>query len=176
MQNILYILTFLIFIPLNSCATLITNKGYSPSIEFSNLSNKKITNLDCNWAGVIHTNAFKILPGVSKSESYYLRNLNNFYGTVHLTWENEAGKKFEKTFEFSENDLPIEDIKNHKALLHEAAKNKDYSNPKLSLFVKFEFTQDGVEFYTSHSPGAWERAKKSGKIMNQIELDLDKKK
>jgi hypothetical protein len=51
MKNILYVLIFLILIPINGCAMSISRSVYAPNIEFNNLSDKRIQNLDANWSG-----------------------------------------------------------------------------------------------------------------------------
>jgi hypothetical protein len=161
-------LVFILLLALGGCA-MPFSYVQSPAIMFDNLSTKLIKNINGVWVGRKLV-AYRLLPGQGSSESFGMRDVKEFYGQVHLTWENEAGQKFEKNFIFSETDLPISEIED----ANKRAKMKDYTKAD---YVKFEFTQDGVEFYTSYTPGGRERSKNSGKIKNQIRQEyLSKKK
>lgn len=153
---------FMLIFPLGACGmSSVLHPQFAPSIDIANLSQKNIENLEISWNG-LRTAGGRLYPGQGKSSSFQLRNLKDFYGPVRLSWENAAGRKFEKHFEFTEADMPVEYINRKKA------HPEPYIPERDAVFVRFEFTQTGVEFYTSRAPGAWERTIKAGKIKNQI--------
>lgn len=138
---------------------------FAPSIEIANLSYGVINNLEISWNGMKPIGGH-LPPGGGGSNSFELKQLKDFYGPVHLTWENANGQKFERHFEFTEADMPIEDIK------RKNTHPRPYIPERDAVFVRFEFTQEGVEFYTSRTPGAWERAKRAGRMKNQIRKNV----
>lgn len=165
----LIIFLSLVLLSISACAMGFGRIYYSPGISFLNLSSQNINNIECNWVGEELVTPSRLKPGITASQGFPLRNIKDFYGTVHLTWQNSSGKKFEKTFEFTENDFPLsafQDYEEFNKMIN--AKKTDYSDPRSAFYVQFEFTQDGVEMYTSSTPGAKEKLMRAGKIKQQL--------
>lgn len=96
-----FIIISLLF--LNSCASI--SKRESPNIYFSNASNKVISNIRCNWAGV-RMSLPSLNPGDTRSQNFYIRSDSEFFGLIKLSWTNNDGRSFNKEFFFGEKHLP----------------------------------------------------------------------
>lgn len=132
----------------------------SPSIIFQNHSNGFIRNIQVDWNGYPVKMAAQLAPGASIGKTFaitrtkgILPDVDSFYGTVSLYWQNADGHAFEKHLAFTQNDLPSTDI----------------LNKRLFSYVIFEMTQEGLrDAYTSHTPGAEKRREESFKALNKL--------
>lgn len=91
----------LILIFLSACGANIE----SPVIYLSNASASQIRHIECNWNGNVLTLS-SLNPGDSRSQSFYVTNLNKFFGPVYLTWYNSKGERMSKNFTLRKANLP----------------------------------------------------------------------
>lgn len=78
----------------------------SPVIYFSNASTEPVKNIRCEWAKKNVLTLPSLNPGDSRSQSFYIRSVSDFFGLVKLSWENNAGNTISKEFYFMEKNLP----------------------------------------------------------------------
>jgi hypothetical protein len=109
----------------------------TPSIEYENVSRggEVIKNVKVKWDKVypLGKSEMKFCGGLSQHQ--WIDRDSDFFGPVHIEWENAKGEKLTKDFLFTKDQLP-------------GMKNRD----KVHAFVEFYFTQDDVYLYTSDTP------------------------
>lgn len=81
----------------------------SPVIYFSNASSSPIAKIKCNWAEKNELTLPVLNPGDSRSQSFYIKDDADFFGTVNISWSNSKGEKVVKEFNFREKHLPSMD-------------------------------------------------------------------
>ncbi len=87
--------------------------GYksSPRIWIFNFSDNYIKNAGGSWNGNRVLTLDKITPGGAPSQNLILKHQSDFFGPVCIEWENAAGQKIVKEFDFKKEQLPP--TKNH---------------------------------------------------------------
>jgi hypothetical protein len=154
----LFVLTS-ILIALSACSIF---WGYvsAASPRYDNLSDQPIYNIKVTSGKINLIGWPTVWPGVGVSVSNTIKNKNDMYGDVVVSWRNASGKEFTRTFNFTKED------------------DKDiyYKGDRVGKFMVFEFTQDHVEYYTSAAPDYWERGKQAARIKSDIKYKIDKEK
>lgn len=87
-----------------SCSGL-SSKEIGPSIYFSNISSKKIKNIRAYWSGT-QLSLPSLVPGDSRSQNFYIRDANDFFGNVRINWTMENGRSKVKEFLIGKIHLP----------------------------------------------------------------------
>ena len=105
MPKIFLALTGLFF--LVACSGNHVKEG--PVIYFSNVSVTPITKINCIWSDKNELTLPTLNPGDSRSQSFYLKQDSDFFGTVNISWNNSKGEKVVKEFNFREKHLPSMD-------------------------------------------------------------------
>jgi hypothetical protein len=158
----------IILVAVNACA-MGWNYVSGASPNYSNLTNKPIYNIKVKSGNInLHSTSF-LSGGNELSASNFIKNKNDMYGDVVVSWKNAADKEFTRTFKFTK-----EDDKN--AYIIKKLSNGETKQFNVGSSLVFEFTQDNVEYYTSAIPDFWERGKKAAKIMSKIRREIDKEK
>ena len=150
----------------------------SPAIYFNNVSTKRIYNVKGTWGEYYIHGQNRIAPGGSASQNFAMDDKSDFFGPVHLEWENATGKKFTKNFIFKKKELPTYLLWNYQIerLDREYHKNGATGVNKGYVRVKFYFDQNGVTYITSDHPDFEKVSKKYHKQEQknkQIFLGLD---
>jgi hypothetical protein len=78
----------------------------SPVIYFSNASAHPIKDVRCNWVGKNVLTLPALMPGDSRSQSFYISGSSEFFGEVVVSWVNSQGESVKKEFLFREKNLP----------------------------------------------------------------------
>jgi len=145
------ILKILTLIFLTSCM-----QELSPSVSFNNVSTKKIYNLKGTWGEYYLHGQDRLVPGGGASQNFAIDNKSDFFGPVHLEWENASGKKFTKDFVFKREELPtylLWDWQIERLYREEYRRNElGTSSNKGYVRVQFYFDQEGVVYHTSDDP------------------------
>jgi hypothetical protein len=166
MKSFLFLASILIIL---SACSIGWNYVSAASPEYENLSDQPIYNIKVT-SGKINLIGWPALsPGGSAYVSNFIKNKNDMYGNVTVSWRNASGKEFTRTFKFTK-----EDDKDAYITTNWKGENVKPSNVGSSLV--FEFTQDNVEYYTSAAPDYWERGKRAANITSDIEYKIDKEK
>ncbi len=130
MKNIfskkLFPITLLIIFMINVASC----KSYesSPSIWYFNMSDDYINNIEVNWNGYYFPKIDNY-PGQSASFNFDFSHSSEFFGPVHLQWQNAKGELIKKDFIFTKDQLPN-------------TKHHDFDN--VYIFLR----QDGMELFT----------------------------
>lgn len=144
-KNVLIILTLLF---VSSCGPKL-----SPSVYIGNMSNQNLISVKVDWNSKYSILSHNIIPGGGGSYNFWVKGSSDFFGPVHIEWENAAGKKFTQDFVFKKEELPSIDKKN------------------LYNRVMLYFTQDSLEYYSSDNLDfnkiEKERAALSNKYFNE---------
>ncbi len=119
----LVIILFLLF----SCST----KRESPVIYFSNASTEIIKNIHCEWGENQALTLQNLIPGESRSQSFYIEDDKEFFGLVRVFWQSISDKTLEREFYFRDVNLP------------------SISNSETYNYVQIYFDQDGIEVVSS---------------------------
>lgn len=120
----------IIFFIISSCG--FTKQIESPVIYISNSSPRFINNIQCQFPN--HTVTLKsISPGQNRSQSFYLRKNEEFFGEIKCFWDNNLGERKIASFAVEPHHLP-------------SIKDK-YEYPFLQIFLE----QDSYEIYTNDS-------------------------
>jgi len=122
----------------SSCSSAPTS---SPAIRFNNSSpsGEIIKKINVTWNGaklLSRTGDFTNCGG-GGHQSFNIYQESDFFGPVHVEWENASGKKLTKDFIFKKEDLPSYKYR-HQAHVYS--------------YVTLYFTQSDVEYYTSDNP------------------------
>jgi hypothetical protein len=163
----LFLLTS-ILIALSACSIF---WGYvsAASPKYSNLSDKPIYNIKVT-SGKINLIGWPTLwPGITVHVSNDIKNKNDMYGDVIVSWRNASGKEFTRTFKFTKED-------DKDAYITKDWKGEDVKPRNVGSSLAFEFTQDHVEYYTSAASDYWERGKRAANITSDIIYNIDKEK
>lgn len=120
----------------------------TPGISYENFSQggKVVRNIKVNFNKFYPLGASSLSFCGTDTSIYNIDNYDNFFGPIHIEWENAEGKKLTKDLILKKEQLP----------------NFNKRRPGLSS-VDFYFTQDDVHLYTSDTPN-----------LEQIEADLYK--
>jgi hypothetical protein len=134
----------------------------SPAVYFQNVSTNKIYNIKGTWGRYYLSGENRIAPGGVASQNFAIDNKSDFFGPVHLEWENAAGKKFTKDFVFKRNELPTYLLMDWQIerLDREYHRNGAIGVNKGYVRVKFYFDQNGVNYITSDDPNFEQVTKK----------------
>lgn len=140
MFKIFLILVSFLFI---SCAP----SKESPVVYFSNASADPISDIKCDWVGK-HTMTLAALnPGDSRSQSFYIRDNDDFFGRIKVSWRNNKGAALVREFAFRKNNLP------------------SIFNSKTYNYVQFYLDQDELEIISSDAPNLSGKIRKMDKLM-----------
>jgi hypothetical protein len=135
MRKILALLLFLVFgLSVASCAAKST-----PAIVYENSSygGVIVKNIKVDWGNVYPLGASSLNFCGTQYSAYDIEKDSDFFGPVHIEWENANGKKLTKDFTFTKDQLPSM-RKRNRADTH--------------VFVRLYFTQDDVHILTSDTP------------------------
>lgn len=121
------------------CALLASSCSMTPTLEspviyFSNASHAPIKDIRCDWVNNTSLTLPALIPGDSRSQSFYMRSAANFFGLVKVSWTNDSGDRVTREFYFRENSLPS--IKDHST----------YN------YVQIYFDQNDLEVISSDAP------------------------
>ncbi len=130
---------------LSSCSGV--RNSESPMLYFSNASQSPIKNIRCEWAKNNVLTLPALVPGASRSQSFYMRSAADFFGLVKVSWINAAGDDVTREFYFRENSLPS--IKDHST----------YN------FVQIYFEQNDLEILSSASPDLAGKTSKMDRLL-----------
>ena len=172
----LAILKILILLTVTSCM-----QELSPAVSFNNVSTQKIYNIRGTWNRYYLSGENRLAPGGGASQNFAIDDKSDFYGPVHLEWENAAGKKFTKDFVFKKEELPTYLLMEWQQRRIREKHEKEGGNilgDKTYARVEFYFDQDGVVYYTSDHPEIEQITKKyhaQEEKNKRIFLGLDKK-
>ena len=120
----------IIFLVISSCS--LTKKIESPVIYISNSSSRPINNIQCQLPN--HIVSIKTInPGQNRSQSFYMKKHQDFFGDVKCFWDNNLGERKIASFAVEPHHLP-------------SIKDK-YEYPFLQIFLE----QDSYEIYTNDS-------------------------
>ena len=100
-------------------------------IYFSNASKEIIKNIHCEWAENKTLALQNLIPGESRSQSFYIKNNSDFFGTVRVFWQNAKNRTLEREFVFRRHSLP------------------SISDEGTYSYVQVYFDQGGVEVVSS---------------------------
>lgn len=142
MKKILLVLLSLIIV---SCAQ--TKEG--PSIYFSNVSAKKITDIESNWAGKNLLSLPILRPGDTRSQPFNIKTTDDFFGEIRVSWNNAAGKRITREFMFNQNNLP------------------SISDPTIYSYVQFYLDQDEFEILSSDAPDLPGKIRKMDRLLKK---------
>ena len=148
MKKISKLLLFLSLTIIVSCA-----KPTSPGLTYRNMSYKGalIKNIKVIWNGYRPVGASDLEFCGVHAQSYNLDRDSDFFGPVHVEWENAKGEKLSKDFVFKKEELP-------------SMKNRHKPGLENDSYVDLYFTQNDVQHYTSDTPN-----------LKEIRRDLYKK-
>jgi hypothetical protein len=96
-------LTFPLLFLLASCSSPLKP---GPMIYFSNSSPKPIKNIKCAWTKNHTLSLHQLLPGESRSMSFFIEKPSEFFGKVNVTWSNNDGEYMNREFYFREKHMP----------------------------------------------------------------------
>lgn len=99
----LLITIFLAEIFITSCASIVHE---SPTIYFSNLSSNPITNIRCDWSGQKVLTLQTLNPGISRSQAFFIKNDDDFFGTISISWTNVDKERIVRDFNLRRKNLP----------------------------------------------------------------------
>jgi hypothetical protein len=138
----------LLLMVITSCA-----KPISPGLTYRNMSRNAalVKNIKVIWSDYKPLGSSRIEFCGVHSQSYNLDRDSDFFGPVHIEWENAKGQKLSKDFTFTKEQLP-------------SMKDRFKLGIENSSYIRLYFTQDDVYLYTSDTPN-----------LKQIEADLYKK-
>ncbi|MFT6332658.1 MAG: hypothetical protein ACJAW3_001002 [Lentimonas sp.] len=135
MRKILALFLFLVFgLSIVSCAAKI-----APSIRYENDSYNGgiVRNIKVEWVKVKPLGASTLNFCGIQSGIYNIKRNSDFFGPVHIEWENAEGKKLTKDLIFTKDKLPS---------------IRRRSLTKKHIFVELHFTQDDVHILTYDTP------------------------
>jgi hypothetical protein len=113
-----------------SCSVVSSTKE-SPVIYFSNASSESITDIRCIWAQKNILTLPELTPGLSRSQSFYIKGGSDFFGIVRIEWYNSQSEKMVKEFNFTKDHM------------------LDFDDPTAYNYVQLYFDQEDVEVVTS---------------------------
>jgi len=129
MKKAFRILSVLMLFLTTSCFTPYPT---APSVNYENMSNNFIREMDIVWSGRYVSKSYHGLPpGLSGVVSFDLRQKSDFYGPVHISWKNAQGKTIVRDFVFKKEHLP------------------DFDNKKKRSHINLYFTQDDVLIFVA---------------------------
>ena len=145
-DHVIFLLIIMFY--LNSCAPIM-----SPAIEVKNTSadGSIIKNVKMIWNGY---HLIKIPRPVDScggalEQNFNIRNESDFFGPVHVEWENASGQKLIKDFNFAKKDFPTF--------------SRSMFGRHVYHYVVLYLTQTDLEYYTSDNPNIKKiRKEKSG--------------
>lgn len=138
-KKILLLLSFILV----SCGS----KKESPVIYFSNLSPAPISNIHCEWVGKNKLNLPVLNPGDTRSQSFYIRKPEDFFGQISISWNAANGQRQDREFVFNKNNLPS------------IADSTTYN------YVQFYLDQNEVEIMTSDAPDLSGKSRKMDRLL-----------
>lgn len=103
-----YIAIFFLIL-LSACSN--AHKIESPTIYLSNASSDFIKNIKVNWASKANLTLPNLNPGDTRTQSFYLKSKDNFFGEVMVSWNNARGEMLTKNFTIQKIHLPSIDEK-----------------------------------------------------------------
>ncbi len=122
----------------------------SPVIYFSNGSLAPVRDIQCNWAGNNALTLPLLNPGDSRSQSFYMHGISDFFGTVTINWRNDRGERIQREFVFRRNHLPsIEDTTTYN-------------------YVQFYLDQEELELVSSDAPDLSGKTRKMERMLAQM--------
>lgn len=144
MKKFIIIFTLLL---LASCSAIQTKE--SPVIYFSNASTKPISNIRCVWAENEVMTLSALYPGNTRSQSFYIKKNEDFFGYVTISWQNASGQEIVREFDFKDNNLP------------------SINNERSYDFVQFYLDQEELEIISSDAPDLTWKTQKMDRLLTQ---------
>jgi hypothetical protein len=138
-------ITLFLTLFLMSCATGKIHE--SPVIYFSNASLKPIKNLKCEWATKHVLSLPNLNPGETRSQSFYIKSDDEFFGLVKLSWSADNGNSVSREFFFRKTSLPSID------------------DPTTYNYVQLYFDQEYVDISTSDAPDIGGKSAQMDKLL-----------
>ncbi len=140
------IFLILLAVFLSSCAPT----KESPVIYFSNASLAPVRDIQCYWAKKNSLTLPVLAPGDSRSQSFYMHNLSDFFGPVYISWRNDKGEKLVREFVFKANNLP------------------SIGDATTYNYVQFYLDQEELELVSSDAPDLAGKTRKMERLLAQI--------
>lgn len=113
----------------------------APAIDYENISHGGgvIKNVKVKWGKVypLGKSEMKFCGGLS--QAHWIDTASDFFGPIHIEWENAKGKKLTKDLVLTKEQLPS---------MRNRFNQRSKKNPTVYLY----FTQDDVHLYTSDTP------------------------
>jgi hypothetical protein len=133
MRKIYPQILLLLLVCLTSCGGYVS----SPAIDFENSSAKGeiVRNIKVLWNGYKLLGSSEVGRCATHEQNFALRRQSDFFGPVHIEWENAKGKKLIKDIIFTKKDFPTF--------------KRSQFGPHVYHYVVLYFTQEDVEIYTS---------------------------
>src|SRR5262245_41820672 len=126
--RILSVLTLLL------TASCFTPYPTAPSIDYQNMSNNFIREVKIIWNGRNLPGPHEAVPGISGGSTFDVRKKSDFYGPVHLSWQNAKGKTITRDFVFTQKHLADFDRKKKRATI-----NLYFTQDDVLIFVREDF-------------------------------------
>lgn len=125
----------------------------SPVIYISNASAQKISDIRFSWAEKHNLSLSSLNPGDSRSQSFYINRINDFFGRVNVSWRNVRGENLIREFVFRENNLP------------------SVSDSTTYNYVQFYLDQEELEIVTSDAPDLVGKTRKMERMLTKYRDD-----
>ena len=120
-----------------------------PTIYFSNASAKKITGIQSNWAGKNLLSLPNLSPGDTRSQTFKIETMFDFFGDIRVSWYNADGKRISREFKFSQNNLP------------------SIADPTTYSYVQFYLEQEEFEIMSSDAPDLPGKIRKMDRLLKK---------
>lgn len=151
-KNMSKIYYFLFFILIGCSAA---SKKESPTIYFSNASSDMIKNIEVRWALKNVLSLPALSPGDSRTQSFYIKKEDDFFGEVSVSWYNARGEKMSKNFVLRKEHLPS-------------------INDKFAFnYAQFYFFQDDVEVISSDIVDINGKTKMMDRMMIKYKMEAE---
>ncbi len=149
MSKIYYFLFFILI----SCSSV--SKKESPTIYFSNTSSDMIKNIEVRWALKNILSLPALSPGDSRTQSFYIKSDDDFFGEVVVSWYNARSEKLSKNLVFRKEHLP------------------SVSDKFAFSYAQLYFSQENVEIIISDIVDNNGKAKMMDRMMIKYKLEAE---
>lgn len=147
--RLIFLIAFLLIS--SSCGT---KKFESPTIYFSNFSNKPIYDLQCRWANGNLLTLPALNPGITRSQVFEIKATDEFFGKIMISWKNSKNERMGRDFILRPKNLP------------------SIANAKSFSFIQFFFDQTNFEVLGSDAPDLSSKSSRMDAILNQFVADF----
>ncbi len=131
-----------------SCASSKTIE--SPTIYLSNLSEKPIFDIKCQFPSGDTLSLPYLAPGISRSQAFNIASNADFFGKILVSWKNGEKRILEREFYLMKKNLPSID------------------NTSSFNYLQFFLEQEDFEVISSDAPDLAAKAKRMEDVLNQI--------